>query len=205
MKLPIVLAIVVLAVTLLGCQSNSSSSAQADAKQITLYKSLSEGSEDAKVIIVEFSDFQCPFCGKYVNQTYYLIKQNYIDTGKVRYYFKDFPLSFHENARPAANAARCAAEQGKFFAYHDILFKNQNSLTADNFKKWAASLGLDDAKFNNCISNKTYDRFISVDIAEGTSAGITGTPFFLINGKAITGAYPYATFKEAIDSALSLS
>ncbi|MEW5896892.1 MAG: thioredoxin domain-containing protein [Nanoarchaeota archaeon] len=160
------------------------------------------GSSDAPVTILEFSDFQCPFC-KRGYETMKQVEGAYIISGKVRLVFRNFPLSFHEEAKPAALAAACAKEQGEFWKYHDKLFENQDVLGADNYKKWAKELGLDTEKFNNCLESKKYEDEIEADIADGQSYGITGTPAFFVNGRLISGAQPYEVFVDEIEAVLA--
>lgn len=163
------------------------------------------GDENAPVTIIEFSDFECPFCGRHVAEVYPKLKEKYIDTGKVKYVFRDFPLSFHPDALPAAIAANCVLEQGgnkEYFAFHDKLFANQKGLTRDNFIKYAKDLGLNADAFTACLdANDTTE--IDKDIKDGSDAGITGTPGFFINGWNIKGAYPFETFQEIIDQELT--
>jgi len=164
-----------------------------------------KGDPNAPVTIIEFSEFQCPFCKKYIDETYFQIIKNYVDTGKVRYVFRDFPLSFHEFARPAAMAAECAHEQGKFWEYHDLLFTNQAELSEANFKKWATELKLNTVQFNTCLDTEKYSDEVAADQAEGQSYGVSGTPAFFINGQIISGAQPYSVFQQAIEQALDLA
>lgn len=117
--------------------------------------------------------------------------------------FKDFPLSIHNNAQKAAEAARCAQEQDKYWEYHDVLFQNGTALGVDNLKKFAADLKLDTAKFNTCLESGKYAAAINKDMADGTKVGVSGTPAFLINGRFLSGAQPYSAFQEAIDEALA--
>ena len=161
-----------------------------------------KGDLNAPVTIIEFSEYQCPFCKKYVDETYQKIMEEYVDTGKVRYIFRDFPLGFHPNAKPAAIASECAHEQGKFWEYHDLLFENQNSLNLENYKKWAVDLGLDTEQFNGCLDSEKYKKEVEKDLADGQSYGVSGTPAFFVNGKMISGAQPFAAFKQAIEEAL---
>ncbi|MBI1969641.1 DsbA family protein [Candidatus Woesearchaeota archaeon] len=164
----------------------------------------SRGDKSAPVTMIEFSDFQCPFCGRFWSQTLPQIEQEYIKTGKVKFVYRDFPLdAIHPNARPAAEAAECADEQGKFWEFHDKIFQNQQQLSVENYKKWAAELGLNAEKFNGCVDSKKYAEEVSKDLADATAAGGTGTPYFLINGKPLTGAQPFAAFKAAIDAELA--
>jgi protein-disulfide isomerase len=161
------------------------------------------GSKDATVTIIEFSDFQCPFCERFYLQTFPQIKLEYIDTGKVRFVYRDFPLSFHAMAQKAAEAAECANEQEKFWEYHDKIFQNQASLSKDNLKLWAKQLGLDTTKFDSCLDTGKYQSEVQKDQKEGISLGVSGTPAFFINGKPLIGAQPFAAFKQLIDAELS--
>jgi protein-disulfide isomerase len=158
-----------------------------------------KGDEDAPVTIVEFSDFQCPFCSRFFVQTLPSIQQQYIATGKVKLVYKDFPLdSIHPEATPAANAARCAGDQGKFWEFHDLLFANTQTLGDASYKAWATQLGLDTATFNSCVDSQEHLSAIRQDLVEGQQAGIRGTPGFLLNGRIISGACPFTTFQQAI-------
>jgi protein-disulfide isomerase len=172
------------------------------------------GAKAARVAIVEYSDFQCPFCGTYARETYSLIEENYIKTGKVKYFFRDLPLPMHPNAFPAAQAARCAGDQGKFWEMHDRLFANQNALSALDLFKHAQALALDTAQFNQCLMSGKYTNAIRRSVSEAEGYGINGTPAFMIgvigpNGeqltikKVIVGAEPYESFKAALDELLS--
>ena len=162
-----------------------------------------EGAANAPVTMIEFSDFQCPFCGRFFEDAYPQIKKDYIDTGKVQLIFRNFPLtSIHPNAQPAAEAAECADEQGKFWQYHDQLFTNQAMLSVENYKQWAKDLGLDTKKFNDCVDTHKYASKVSKDESDGQAAGVDGTPAFFVNGALISGAQPYGAFKAAIDAAL---
>ena len=164
------------------------------------------GSKDAKVTMIEFSDYQCPFCGRHFTQTYPQIKKDYIDTGKVKLVFKDFPLGFHENAQKAAEAARCVKDQKEdagYFQMHDKLFLNQDSLSIENYKKWAKELGANSATFDSCLDSGKYRQAVLDDLKYGQSVGVQGTPSFFINGKQISGAQPYEAFKTAFDAELA--
>ena len=161
------------------------------------------GDENAPVTIIEWSDFECPFCARFYSQTLSLIEENYINTGKVKLVFRDFPLSFHPNAQKAAEASECADDQDMFWEMHDKIFENQQTLSTANFKKWAADFGLDTTEFNNCLDSGKYASEVQKDMADGSAAGIRGTPGFIINGELISGAQPYANFEAAIEAALS--
>lgn len=161
------------------------------------------GQAGAKVTIIEFSDFQCPYCSRFVLQTFPQIKANYIDTGKAKLIFRDFPLSFHANAAKAAEAAECAGDQGKYYEMHDKLFGNQSALSVDSYKQWASELGLNTATFNSCLDSGKYASEVQKDIADAQAAGVTGTPTFFVNGVKLVGAQPYEVFQQAIDAALA--
>jgi len=162
-----------------------------------------KGDPDAPVTIIEFSEFQCPFCKRYVDQTYPQILKDYIETGKVKYVFRDFPLGFHPHAKPAAMASECAHEQDKFWEYHDELFENNENLGDDLYLQIAADLGLDIEQFQTCLESEKYSEEVDKDLADGQKYGISGTPGFFINGKLISGAQPYSVFKDAIEQALN--
>jgi len=161
------------------------------------------GDNDASVTIIEFSDYECPFCGRHFQQTYPLIKANYIETGKAKLVFRDFPLSFHPNALPAAIAAECVREQGGDEAYwkmHDLTFQKQQELSIVNLKKWAQSFGYD---IGSCLDSNKYESEVQKDAADGANAGVSGTPAFFINKKLISGACPYSTFEQAINTEIT--
>jgi len=162
-------------------------------------KDPSHGPEKAPVQIVEFSDFQCPFCARAIG-TIKQVQQTYGD--KVRLVFRDFPLSIHQNAQSAAEAANCANEQGKFWEYHDKLFANQHALGGDQLKQYAKDLGMDSAKFDACFDSSKYDADVQQDMSEGSDLGVSGTPAFFINGRFVSGAQPFEVFKNIIDEEL---
>ena len=161
------------------------------------------GNKNAPVTIVSFEDYQCPFCGRAFQQTYPLLKKEYIDTGKVKYVYRDFPLSFHPNAQPAAEAAECADEQGKFWEFHDGLYKNQESLGLSLYTQLASQLGLDTNKFQQCVDSGKYRQEVQNDFAYGSQVGVSGTPTFFINGIMLVGAQPYQAFQQVIDAELA--
>lgn len=173
------------------------------------------GSDSAPVVIVEFSDMQCPFCRKFWTDSYQNIKRDYVDTGKVQIVYRDFPLSFHPAAQKSAEALECAADQGKGWALHDKMFEEQAKLgsgtvqyTVDDMKAWAAAVGVDTASFNTCLDSGKYAGEIQKDTSDGSSAGVSGTPSFLVGRRdgtgiaPISGAQPYSVFKSAIDQLL---
>ena len=164
------------------------------------------GDAKAPLVMVEYTDFQCPFCQQFHATAFAQIKANYIDTGKVRFVSRDFPLDFHENARRAANAGRCAAEQGKFWEMRHLMIVNADQLKADNLVTYAASAKLDMPKFKSCLDSDRFKAQIDQDIAEGEVAGVQGTPSFVIGhlendrieGVRVVGAQPYAQFDARI-------
>lgn len=167
------------------------------------------GDKNASVTIIEFSDFQCPFCRKFWEDTLPQIKKEYIDTGKARLIYRDFPLDFHAGAEPAAEAAECAEEQDKFWEFHDRVFAEQAKqgqgtiqFGVDDLKKWAKGINLNTTKFNQCLDSGKYKDEVAKDVAEGTAAGVSGTPTVFVNGQKIVGAQPFAAFKAVIDQAL---
>ena len=161
------------------------------------------GSEDAPVTIVEFSDFQCPFCARWYAETKGQLEEQYINTGKVKLVYMHYPLNFHPEAVPAALASECAYEQGKFWEYHDLIFENPGSLGTASYKRWAGDLGLDQEQFDECYDSGKYDAEVKADLSEGQNAGIRGTPGFLVNGRLISGAQPFAVFRDAIEAELN--
>ena len=168
-----------------------------------------KGKENAPVTIVEFSDYECPFCSKFFTETYSLIKKNYIDKGKVKLVFKDFPLSnIHKNAQKAAEAARCVREQKSddgYFRMHDKLFTNQENLSIENYKKWARSLGVNGEKFDTCLDEGRFASAVESDFIYGQQLGVGGTPAFFINGKLVSGAQPYSVFEQIIEEELAVA
>lgn len=172
------------------------------------------GNDDATVTVIEFTDFQCPFCQRHYQQTFGQIKTAYVDTGKIKYETRHFPLSFHPNAQKASEAAACAEDQGKFWEMHGKLFDTQNEWAnldaagaATAFKKYATELGVKAAAFNTCFDGGSKAKEVQDDIAAGSQSGIDGTPGFWILGpddqkQLISGAYPFATFQSAIDGML---
>lgn len=162
------------------------------------------GDKDAKVVMVTYSDFECPYCGRF-HETMVGFMEDYGD--EVKWVMRNFPLSFHANAKPAANAVECAAEQGKYWEYADKLFANQDSLTEANFKTWAGEVGLNASKFASCLSAGKYQSRIDSDMSGGQAAGISGTPATVILGpngykQLIPGALPLESVKAAVDAAL---
>lgn len=159
------------------------------------------GKRDAKVVVIEYTDFECPFCLKHY-ETAKKIKAAFGD--KIAFVGRHFPLSFHENAQKAAEAAECAGEQGKFWEMYDKLFE-ANEAKAMGVEKWKAeakSLGLKADKFNNCLDSGKYAGKIQKEAADGAGAGVKGTPATFVNGQLISGAQPYEVFQSAISALL---
>ena len=183
------------------------------------------GNKDAPVTIIEFSDYQCPFCRKFWTETFGTIKKDYIDTGKVKLVFRDFPLSsLHPMAQPSAEAAECVREKGGdsgYFKFHDKMFSEQNIIdsgsvsgpvtktaiyTNDNLKKWAKDLGYD---ISSCLDSGKYKSEVAKDTSDAAAAGLQGTPGFVImksgdkEGATLKGAYPLSAFKQALDAEIA--
>ncbi len=162
------------------------------------------GDPNAPVTIVEFSDFQCPFCARYFQETWSQLKTEFVDTGRVRYVFKDFPIiSIHPQAPKAHEAARCAGDQGEYWTMHDRIFAGQSEWSGRSdhvavFKSYAAELGLETSDFDTCLDSGRWASAVNVDLAEGASLGVSGTPTFFIDGYPLIGAQPYETFQYAI-------
>ena len=158
------------------------------------------GPADAKVTIVEFSDFQCPYCGAAYTTVEQLMQQY---AGKVKLVFRQFPLPIHPQAEKAAEASLCAQQQGKFWEFYDLLFKNQKKLDISDLKTYASSAGLDAAKFAACLDSGETKKQVDQDLEAGQAAGVNGTPAFFINGVFLNGAMPIEEFKKVIDPELA--
>jgi protein-disulfide isomerase len=160
----------------------------------------SRGPANASVEIIEFSDFQCPYCLR----AYPIVKQVLNTYGnRVRLVYRHYPLPNHPDARPAAEAAACAAEQGKFWEYHDRLFEHQAKLGNAELKQYATDVGLESRQFIECLEARKYQKDVDADLAAGRDAGISGTPGFFINGRPLDGAQPFEAFKTIIDEELN--
>lgn len=176
------------------------------------------GNKNASVTLVEFVDYECPFCKRFFDQTFPDIKKNYIDTGKVKLVMRNFPLSFHQNAHKESQAALCARDQGGdsiYFKYHDEIFKrttsNGTGLALDQLPKIANDIGIDGNKLQGCLDSEKYKAKVDQDISEGTKVGVSGTPAFFvgkstsgneIDGEIVVGAQPYSAFQTIIDQKL---
>jgi protein-disulfide isomerase len=159
-----------------------------------------KGGKQAPVTIIEFSDYQCPFCKRAEDVVDQVVK-TYGD--KVKVVFRDYPLPMHPEARLAHEAANCANAQGKFWEYHRKLFANQQALAEANLKTYAKDLGLDQAKFDDCLAKRPHKAAIDKDLEDGAKVGVSGTPAFFINGRMLSGAQPFEKFKEVIDEELA--
>ena len=157
------------------------------------------GAENAEITIVQFAEYQCPYCST-VNQEIDKVIEAY--PGKVKMVFRDFPLSFHQDAVPAAIAANCAGEQGKYWDMYKILMANQSALKPSNLTSYASSLGLDMSKWNTCIVDPKQQAEVEGDLQDGLAAGVNGTPSFFVNGIKLTGGFGFEQFKEMIDREL---
>ena len=157
-----------------------------------------KGAATARIQLVAFSDFQCPFCSR-INKPLEDVAKHYGEDAVV--VFKHFPLTFHRASMPASMASMCAHEQGKFWEYHDVLFANQKALTNDDLKGYAKTLGLDEAKFDECLDTGRFKARVEADMAEARSAGVRGTPVVFINGRRFSSpaGYNLQTFTSVID------
>ncbi len=164
------------------------------------------GDPSASVTIVEFADYQCPFCGKFFKTVMPQITEKYIKTGKVKFVYRDFAF-LGEESEWAASAAECAKEQGKFWEYHDYLYthqngENQGAFHKKNLKQFAGALGLDGSKFDSCLDTDKYLEEVRKDTEAGRLAGVSGTPTTFVNGRAVVGAVPFAQFDALVSDAL---
>ncbi len=165
------------------------------------------GDKNAKISIVEFADFRCPFCEKFFQQSESQLIKEYVDTGKAKFVFKNYAFLGPQSTW-ASEAAECAGEQGKFWEYHDWLYANQapesnlNYYSKNNLIKYAGNVGLDAAQFASCLNSDSTAARVADDLAQGQAAGVTGTPTVFINGQKIVGAQPYVNFQTVIDSFL---
>jgi protein-disulfide isomerase len=169
-------------------------------QKVASANSPAKGSTSAPIEMIEFSDFQCPFCLR-ADPTVQQVLKTYGD--RIRFVYRHYPLPNHPNARPAAEAAACANEQGKFWPYHDRLFANPTKLSAADLKQHAAELGLNTPQFNACVDSHKLKAEVDADVRDGERAGVNGTPAFFINGRAISGAQPFDVFKKIIDEELA--
>ena len=185
-----------------------------DSREMSVADAYARGKADSRLVLVEFSDFQCPFCSRHAKQTLPQIQREYVDTGKLRYVMRNLPLTqIHPDAVRAASAAECAGDQGKYWQMHEKLFANQQALAAADLERYAQESSVDLAKFKQCVESDAHGDKIRRDLAEAQAAGISATPTFFLgfaegNGKVkvvrrIQGAHPYPVFKGAIDGLLA--
>ena len=218
-RYPLIAAVAALAIVL-ACSKSSSASAATTAARATagpdsvLLKRADHarilGSATATVWVVEVSDFQCPYCRQFHDESYAELKRAYVDSGKVRLAYVNFPLSMHHNSFAASETAMCAAAQDKFWQMHDALFVTQKQWEAlpapqPMFDSLAAANGVELTSFRKCVSGHLTKPMIEADIDRASKAGVESTPSFLIGGMMVTGAQPVANFRRAIDSALTLA
>lgn len=153
------------------------------ASNISIGINPAKGNSSSNIVIIEFSDFQCPACKAAVS-----VINAVLNSYDIAFYYRNFPLPIHENSMSAAEAAECANEQGEFWSYHDILFENQQMLDAESLKEYAGQLGLDAAQFSACLDSRKYKGEIEQDFQDGKNLGVGGTPTFFINGRKVEGA-----------------
>jgi protein-disulfide isomerase len=159
------------------------------------------GNADAPITIVEFSDFECPYCQRWYDQVWTRLREEYPD--QVRLVYRDFPLPGHPNSTPAAEAANCAGEQDEYYAFHDLLFKGELGLSIDAYLSYAGELGLNQDDFKQCLEERRYQAEVEADAAWAANLGVSSTPTFFINGIPLVGAQPYEVFKQVIDLELA--
>lgn len=179
---------------------------EADWAKVIQEGAAEKGPQNAKVTIVEFSEYECPYCQRYVQDAYAKIFAEYGD--QIRYVFHDYPLPFHANAQLTSEAARCAGDQGKYWEMHDDLFEKRDEWTAATDVKatlanLAAGIGLNKASFSSCLESGKHTQAVKDDMALGQSVGVSGTPSFFVNGQRLVGAQPFEAFKTIIDQELN--
>jgi protein-disulfide isomerase len=166
-----------------------------------------KGDADAPVTIIEYSDFQCPYCQRFYSQTLGSIVDNYVESGQVKVVYRHYPLGFHAYAQLSAEASECAGDQGKFWELHDIMFErgagDGTGLARADLESYALELGLNVGEFGLCLDSEKYAEKVKNDMALGTAQGVRGTPGFLVNGVLVSGAQPYSVFEAAIEAALA--
>ena len=158
-----------------------------------------KGDPNAPSTIIEFSDFQCPFCEKFWSTTFLQLEVDYINTGKAKFIYKHLPLTqVHGFAFKAAEASECAADQGKFWEYQDILFERQDRLSKSNLKSYAKEIGLDSTLFDACLDSGVMAERVKADMHEAVRRGVSSTPVFFVNGQIVEGAQPFTVFKSIL-------
>ncbi len=166
---------------------------------VSAAKGATKGLPNAPIEMIEFSDFQCPFCQR-AHATVEQVLATYGD--RIRFVYRHYPVQGHAAAKPAAEASECAKEQGKFWPFHDRLFANTSKLSDADLKAHAAAVGVDTATFNACVDSHKYRSVVEADARDGDAVGVNGTPAFYINGRMISGAQPFEVFKKLIDDEL---
>jgi protein-disulfide isomerase len=167
------------------------------------------GDANARVTIIEFGDYQCPYCRQFWRETFPRLKKEYIDTGKVRFIYRDYPQPVHPEAMLSAMAAECADDQGKYYEFHDKIFREQDRRGRDvvryrapELKRWASDITLDTTAFNACLDEERHKDEVSKDYKDLEGLGLEGTPIFFVNGRVLVGAHPFATFQKVIEDFL---
>ena len=192
----------------------SAAHGQVAGKVVDVSEAPAKGSDSARLAVIEFSDYQCPYCSRSVTDFFPLLNERYVETGKVRYVFMDFPLDTHRHAFKAAVAARCAGDQGAFWEMHDHLFQRQREIQPAAFKGFAEELGLDVDRFEGCMAGSSHEAGIKADVAQGKASGVNGTPIFLIgtyNGETgsvtvkqqMRGVKPFPMVEKMLDPLLA--
>lgn len=180
-------------------------------KQVDIPTHSLMGDKDAPVVIVEYTDYQCPYCARHSKNTLPLIKKKFVDTGKVQYAVGDYPLGFHSQAKAAAVAAQCAAKQGKFWKMHDQIFSNAAQVREGKFEQMAAELSLDTKQFSVCLNDKNNAELIDASVAKASGYGVTGTPKFfigrlkdgvMVDVEVVGGASPIESFEAIVNKKL---
>lgn len=190
---------------------NPGAQAQGQVADVTIDDDAVLGDMDAPVTIIEFSDYQCPFCRSFWDETLPSIIGEYVSVGKVRFVYRDFPLSSHPLALPFAEAAECSRDQDKYWEMHDMIFEQQgklaagtvNSIEIADLSAWAEDLEMNVGEFERCMEEDKYLEEIRKDFDDGVAAGVSGTPSFFINGEMLRGAVPFEAFKTVIEKKLA--
>lgn len=191
-----------------GIKTAPSAPSPADVlKKLTNPRLPIRGNNNAKVSIVDFSDFECPFCARFFSDTLSQLTKEYIDSGKVKLEYRHYPLPFHSQAKPLAIASECANNQGKFWEMHDKIFEENTAggltgATAETYRQWAKNIGLNADQFATCLDDQKIADIVDKDTKLGSSVGVSGTPTFYINGRQLVGAQPFTAFKTIIDEEL---
>ncbi|MFO0840449.1 MAG: thioredoxin domain-containing protein [Phycisphaerae bacterium] len=194
------IAVFAAALGLCGCPSATDSTARNAFELTAADHILATG--DPVVTVIEYGDFQCPVCGRFFAETYPTIKAEFVDTGRVRWVFRQFPLrNVHPRAEAAAQASECASDQSEFWQYYDVLFANQGKLEDSDLNTYAGQIGLDAGTFQSCTTGGTKAARVQTDVDAGKSAGVTGTPTFFINGTRVAGFQTVEQFRALLEAA----